>query len=124
MFEILSEVQVADSSTLLSPTFKHALAKRLAKDRMTRMGGFIFLMEHILDFVENGGKILNEHGAAIYIHPDIVEEAYGYELSFTWTTDIRVFAKQKPMRRSPSHHLLRLQLWDATYKIAGRPITV
>lgn len=88
------------------------------------MGGFIFLMSHILDFVEGGGQIMNEYGATIFIHPDIVEEAYAYELSFSWTTDIKVFAKRKPQRQSRGAHLLRLQLWDAAYKMDGRPVTL
>ncbi|QDX25727.1 hypothetical protein FPZ54_06645 [Sphingomonas suaedae] len=115
---------LASTAILLAPDFKQALAKRLVEDEMTRMGGFIFLMSRILDFAEGGGKIVNEYGASIYIHPDIVEEAYAYELSFSWTTDIKVFAKRKPRRQSRGVHLLRLQLWDAAYKIDGRPVMV
>lgn len=118
------DISLADAATLLSCEYKHALAKRLVAEKVSRMGGFIFLMEMILDFTESGGKILNEYGAAIYVHPDIVEEAYDYELSFSWTTDIRMFASQMPRRASPAKHLLRLQLWDAATKIAGRPILI
>ena len=107
----------------MSPDYKQALAKRLVMDCMTRMGGFIFLMNRILDFADQGGRLVNEHGAAIYIHPDVVEEAYGYELSFSWTTDIKGFAARKPCRQSPGKHLLRLHLWDAAYKLAGGPFT-
>ncbi|OSZ69560.1 hypothetical protein CAP40_01505 [Sphingomonas sp. IBVSS2] len=88
------------------------------------MGGFIFLMSHILDFIDEGGRILNGHGAAIYIHPDVVEEAYGYELSFSWTTDIKAFATKTPDRKTPGKHLLRMQLWQAAYILAGRPLAV
>ncbi|MCP1471998.1 hypothetical protein J3E64_003713 [Sphingobium sp. OAS761] len=116
-------VKLECAAVLLSAEFKQTLAKRLVEDELSRMGSFIFLMSRILDFVERGGKIVNEYGAAIYIHPDIVEEAYAYELSFSWTTDIKVFAKRKPRRGSRGSHLLRLQLWDAAYKIEGRPIT-
>lgn len=123
MIEAMS-VKLADAATLLSFEYKHVLAKRLVAEKVSRMGGFIFLMEMILNFTESGGEILNEHGAAIYVHPDIVEEAYDYELSFSWTTDIRVFAGRMPRRASPGKHLLRLQLWDAAYKIADRPIVI
>lgn len=117
-------VYLALTATLLSPEFKQALAKRLVEDDISRMGGFIFQMSRILDFTDGGGQIVNEHGAAIFIHPDVVEEAYAYELSFSWITDIQVFAQRKPQRRSQARHLLRFQLWDAAYKIEGRPIVI
>ncbi|HEX7822829.1 MAG TPA: hypothetical protein VF463_19695 [Sphingobium sp.] len=120
----MDAISLFTATVLLSPELKMTLARRLVEDEISRMGGFIFLMSRILDFTDGGGRVLNEHGAAIYIHQDIVEEAYDYELSFSWTTDIKVFANRKPRRKSPSRHLLRLQLWDAAYKIEGRPIIV
>ncbi|MDQ4418844.1 hypothetical protein OOT33_00080 [Sphingobium sp. DEHP117] len=120
----MDDIILLPASVLLSPAFKQALAKRFVEDCMTRMGGFIFQDSRIQNFKDDGGRILNEKRVAIYIHDDVVEEAYGYELSFSWTTDIRVFADRMPERNSPGSHLLRLQLWDAAYKIDDRPIIV
>ncbi len=116
-------IYLADDTTLLGRAYKHALAKRLEEDNLSRMGGFIFVMSHILDHHDADGKIINEHGAAIHIHPDIVEEAYGWGVHFSWHTEIRrEFANRMPTRRSQNKHLLRFQLWDAAYKINERPI--
>ena len=116
----MSDIYLPPEATLRSPEMKQALAKRLVEDGISRMGGFIFLEDKILNHADDGGRIINEYGGAIYIHPDVVEEAYGWDVSFSWTTDIKVFAKRMPKRRSPSRHLLRLQLWFAAYALDDR----
>ncbi|MEL6709053.1 MAG: hypothetical protein AAFP79_12295 [Pseudomonadota bacterium] len=120
----MDEIQTEETQTLLSPEWKQALAKRLSRDEVTRLGGFLFLMSHILDFHDDGGVILDGDGEALKIHDDIVEEAFGWELTFSWNTDVQEFAERMPRRRSEEHLLLRLQLWDAAYKIEGDPVLV
>lgn len=120
----MDEILMESAETLLSPEWKHALAKRLKSEGVSRMGGFLFLLAMILDFWENGGTIIDEESNPLKLHYDIIEEAYAYELTFSWTTDIRQFAESVPLRGSKKHLLLRLQLWDAAYKIAGDPITI
>ena len=115
---------IARAALLLSPAYKHTLAVRLVEDEMTREGGFHFLMPTILDFHDDGGLLIDEELRTIVVDENIVERAYGYELTYSWTTDIKKFATVMPKRRSPARLLLRFQVWDAAYRIVGRPVEI
>ena len=117
-------IVVAKATTLLSPEYKHALAARLVEDEMTREGSFLFLMPAILDFHDDGGLLIDQELKTIVVDENIVERAYGFELTYSWTTDIKKFATAMPKRRSPARLLLRFQVWDAAYRIIDRPITI
>ena len=56
------------------------------------------------------------------INDETIDRAYGRDEGGTWNSNVKVFATRRPQRRPAQKMLLRLQLWDAAFKIAGRPI--
>lgn len=66
------------------------------------------------------GIIKTFEGKTIEIYPEIFEDAYGAD--GTWNSDVKRFAKRRPLRRPKHTLLLRFQLWDAAFKIIGRPL--
>ncbi len=117
-------IETENDETLRSKKFIGALARKIDKYGLTRMGGFIFLMGTTLDHRDDGGMIFDGNGDQISVHDDVVEEAYNWELSFSWHTDIKVFATRMPKRRAKVALVPRIRLWDATFKIIGDPIVV
>lgn len=117
-------IDVEKDEVLLSRAFIVALATKLVAYGFSRMGGFIWLMETILDYHDDGGRIYDGGGVRIEIHPDIVEDAFFWDLSFTWITAVKVFAHREAQRNPQERLLPRLRLFDAAFKIKGDPIVL
>lgn len=120
----MATVKVLTDEQLRSPAYIHQLATRMTEEGITRMGGFLFLMETLFDFRDDGGMVLDGEGQSIDLHDDVIEDAYAWEVTFSWNTDVQVFAERLPLRRVKSSLIARLRLWDAAYRISGRPITI
>lgn len=118
---------VEEDEWLLSPMYKHLLAKRLVqlkyKERpLSRRTTTDWLADNIFKFCENGGKIYDEDGDEIIIYDEIFEDSYFDDKAHSWNSDVRRFSKKMPKRRSSDRLILRLQLFDAAFRIIGKPI--
>lgn len=71
---------------------------------------------------EDGWIILTGEGQCLFIHDDIVEEAHGDDPHMTCVSDLKRKATNPPRRRPRATTLRRLQLYDACFKLAGRPV--
>lgn len=120
-------IYVEEDDLLLSAEFKHCLAKQLIKFKyrnrlLSRQTTVDWLTDVIYDFCNHGGIIYDGDGDEIYIHSDIIDDAYFDDESYSWNSDVRRFARRVPKRRSSDRILLRLQLFDAAFRIIGEPI--
>jgi len=120
-------IYVEEDSWLLSPEYKHLLAKRLVslrikKKPLSRQSTTDWLSDVINQFCEDGGTIYDEDGDEIIIYDEIFDDAYFDDPSFSWNSDVRRFARKMPKRRSSDRLILRLQLFDAAFRIIGEPI--
>ena len=112
------EVWVAKDSVLRSKEYGHWLAKRMKELRITRMGGFIFLLQMLIEHLQAGGIVRNATGAIIEFPNEVIEAAYGDDVSFTWNSAFQTnFAHRLPLRRAKRSLLPRLRLWDAALRI-------
>lgn len=118
----LIDVYVEEDDFLLSPYYKHELAKRLVALNKSRKGTSHWLMDTIYDHLLEGGKIYDGDGDEIFIYDDIVWDAYFDDTSHCFNTDVKRFADRMPIRRTPERMILRLQLFDAAFWIIGEPI--
>jgi len=114
------EIWVAKDSVLRSKEYLHWLAKRMRELGITRMGGFIFLLEHLTEHLQAGGIIRDAKGRIITLGDDAIENAFFGELSFSWHSDFQVFVDRMPMRRAKRRLIPRLILWDAALRIHDR----
>jgi len=120
-------IYAEEDNWLLSPEYKHLLAKRLVKMRykgkpLSRQSTTDWLSDVINQLCEDGGKIYDEDGDEIIIYDEIFDDAYFDDPSFSWNSDVRRFARRMPKRRSSDCLILRLQLFDAAFRIIGKPI--
>lgn len=111
------EVWVAKDSVLRSKAYVHWLAKRMRALEITRMGGFIFLLQMLTEHLQAGGIVRDAKGAIIRLGNEVIEDAYGWEVTFSWNSDAQVFADRLPLRRAKRSLVPRLRLWDAALRI-------
>gem|GEM_PF-4541999 len=77
------------------------------------------LMKHLNNF---DGQVLVDNHYYLRLHSELVYDAFGEDMAFTWVTDVKRFAHTMPKRRSSMSQLLRFQIFDCVYKITGNPI--
>lgn len=116
------DIYVEEDDFLLSPYYKHKLAKRLKMLRLSRHKTTHWLSDIIYEHMNEGGKIYDGDGEEIDLYPDIIEDAYFDDASHCWNSNVKRFANHLPKRRSSERLILRLQLFDAAFWILGEPI--
>lgn len=115
------EIRTEKGEFLLSPLYKHLLAKRLVDLGLSRQQTTNWLADVITDFLYAGGIICDGEGQLIDITDTIFDDVYFDDSSFCWNSDVKRYADSMPERRSPARILPRLQLFDAAFKIAKVP---
>jgi len=123
----LYDIYVEEDAWLLSAQYKHELAKRLCaivyrEKQLSRLSTTDWLATIIQEFCEEGGRIFDGDGDEIIIHDEIFDDAYFDDTAHSWNSDVRRFAKRIPAYNSPEKLTLRLQLFDAAFRILGEPI--
>lgn len=66
---------------------------------------------------EYDGPIYASRQYILNVHDEIIEDAFGNDDAFTYATDVKRFADKLPQRCSSRSQLLKLQLFDAVFKI-------
>lgn len=112
---------VATDADLLSHDFLMAVADKIASLGLSRAKTTDWLADTVYSW---RGLIVDGAGRVIEIHDEIFDDAYGRDTWFSWNSSVKMFRDRRPLRRSKHAMLLRLQLWDAAFKIAGRPIVL
>jgi hypothetical protein len=115
----LPVLKVKSDADLLSCDFLMMAADAIEFIDESREGTTDWLVDTIYSWP---GIILDGAGKPIEIYAEIFDDAYGNDPSFCWNTNVKRFAKRRPLRRPKAAMLLRLQLWDAALKIVGREI--
>lgn len=104
---------------LLSYDFLMQLADAISALGLSRQRTTDWLAETIYSSPQT---IVDGQGVAIKIYDEIFDDAYGADTSFCWNSNVKRFADRRPQRRPKKSMLLRMQLFDAAFKILGRPI--
>ena len=112
-------IQLASDGELLSRGFFRQLASKIKQLELSRFGATAWLDEKLFCWP---GEILNADGTVFQLHEDIIDDAYGWEESFSWNSNVKKIANSGPKRRPNTRLLLRFQLWDAAFKIDADPI--
>ncbi len=112
-------VHVEKDSVLLSPEYKHHLAKWVSQLGLSRMGMTDCMADTLYGFLDDGGKIFDSDGNEFVIGVDTIDGSYFHDHAFSFNTDIKRYSKVMPKRRSSKRILLRLQLFDAAWKISS-----
>ena len=118
IFSIVPIVLALDKE-LLTPEYFWALARKIDALGLSRLGTTAWLDEKLFCWP---GEVLNADGSLFQLHEDIIDDAYGWEESFSWNSNVKKIAGSGPKRRPNTRLLLRLQLWDAAFKIDADPI--
>lgn len=116
------EIRVAGREVLLTRDYLFALATAMTTLDLSRRAVPDWLADTIFGWVEDGGVILDGEGREIVIHADIIDDAHGEDGSFQWVSAQRQRVANPPRRKPRQSMLLRLQLYDAAFRIAGRPV--
>lgn len=116
------EIRVAKRDVLLTRDYLAALAKAMTKLDLSRRAVPDWLADTIFGWIEDGGIILDGEGQEIAVHDDIIDDAHGEDGSFQWVSAQRRRVANPPKRKPRQSLLLRLQLYDAAFRIVGRPI--
>ena len=112
-------VQTRGNRQLLSYDFLMAIADAINLLGLSRMRTTDWLADKIYSW---SGHILDGQGGFIPIDDESVDRAYGKDEGGTWNSNVKVFAARRPRRKPAQKMILRFLLWDAAFKIAGRPI--
>jgi len=113
------EVRTASTDAVLTGIFVRQIGIRIKALGLSRLKTTDWLYDTLWNW---DGHVLDSNGANLLRHADVVDLAYGNEESFRWNTDVKRFAEKPPIRAPRASLALRLQLWDAAFKIAGDPI--
>lgn len=101
----------------------YGLAARLEELNCPRRQVPDWLTDTLHGLLTAGGKIVTGEGEPLKIYPGIVDDAHGDEPSCIWISEQRRRVVNPPKRRPRESMLLRLQLYDAAFRIAtGRGI--
>ncbi len=114
-------IRIQELETVLTEEFYHCLACKIKGLGRSRLRSAAWLNEQLSAYK---GRVEDASGAEIRTHPDIVETAYGKDISFSWNSEVKRFADTYPKQSPQARIALRLMLWDAAFKIAGDPVTV
>jgi len=116
-------IQVHRRERLLSLDAIYGLASGLNELGLSRRKVPDWLADTLYLWVEQGGTILSGEGTKIPIYPGIVDDAHGEDGSYIWISE--QMRRCSPSRRPRQTILLRLQLYDAAFRIAlGRTIVM
>ena len=114
-----ANILLASKEELSAIEYFAALARKIDALGLSRLGTTAWLDEKLFCWP---GQILNADGTPFRLYEDIIEDAYGWEESFSWNSNVKKLAANGPKRRPNANLLLRLQLWDAAFKIDADPI--
>lgn len=113
-------IQVSPRERLLSIDNISALGPRIKALKLPRREVAAELTNVLYAYIEAGGVILDGESQPIDIYPGIVDDAHGEDGSGCWISEQR--RRGRPKRRPRQSMLLRLQLYDAAFILAGRPV--
>jgi len=116
------KIYVRNTQILLSKEYKHALAVRLVEEERSRKQTADHLMKILEKFGEGGGQVVIDKHYFMRLHSELVYDAFGEDMAFTWATDVKRYATKMPERRSSISQLLRYQIFDTVFRIEGDPI--
>lgn len=109
-------IMLSPEKKLLSPEYKSWLAQQLTEKMLSRMQTANWLSDILYGY---DGKIYVSRHYILNVHDEIVDNAFGKDGAFTWASDVKRFADRLPERRSSRSQLLKMQVFDAVYKIVG-----
>src|SRR3546814_3940365 len=112
-------VTIEPDKVLLSRDCLQCLGRRVGELELSRMKSTDWLAT-VLD--EWDGVILNAGGNPFEIDDEMIDFSYGRDASGSWNTEVKKFGQRMPSRRPRKSLKLRLQLWDAAFKIVGKPV--
>lgn len=116
-------VTVHRRERLLSLDAVYGLADCLNDLDIPRRKVVEWLTDTLYDWVGNDGVVIGGEGEVIEIYPGIIDDAHGEDGSAIWISEQRRRAANPPQRRPRQSMLLRMQLYDAAFRIAmGRSI--
>jgi hypothetical protein len=116
-------VRVHAREKLLGLDAIHGLADCLNVLNLPRRQVVEWLTDTLYGWVEQGGVVMSGEGDIIDIYPGIIDDAHGEDGSAIWISEQRRRAANPPQRRPRQTMLLRLQLYDAAFRIGmGRSI--
>src|SRR5690606_30106690 len=119
---MVKEVYVARREELLTRDYLFALAQAISSLDLSRRIVPDWLAETGFEWIADGGIIIDGEGQEIPIHDGIIDDAHGEDGSFQWISAQRQRVAKPPLRNPRQSLLLRLQLYDAAFKITGNPI--
>lgn len=90
------------------------LAQELSEKMLSRMKTADWLSDVL--YAYEGTIYISRH-YILRIHDELVDCAFGHDGAFTWASDVRRFCDKLPERRSARSQLLKLQVFDAVFKI-------
>jgi hypothetical protein len=112
-------VQVHRRERLLSLDAIYGLADRLNELNLPRRQVIEWLTDTLYGWIADGGIILSGEGEEIDIYPGIVDDAHGDDPSCIWISEQRRRMSSPPKRRLKQGMLLRMQIYDAAFRIAN-----
>ena len=116
-------IQVHPRERLLSLDAVYGLADCLNDLDMPRRKVVEWLTDTLYGWIEGGGVVMSGEGEVIEIYPGIIDDAHGEDGSAIWISEQRRRAANPPQRRPRQSMLLRMQLYDAAFRIGmGRSI--
>ena len=111
-------VQVHPKERLMSLDAIDGLSERLTLLPTSRRGTLDWMADTLHGWIEAGGVVLDGEGGEIDIYPGIIDDAHGEDGSGEWISAQRKRRGNPPRRRPRQTMLLRLQLYDAAFRIA------
>jgi hypothetical protein len=116
-------VHVHAKERLLALDAIHGLADCLNKLNLPRRQVTDWLTNTLYGWIADGGIVLSGEGEVIDIYSGIVDDAHGDDGSAIWISEQRRRSVNPPQRKPRRSMLLRLQLYDAAFRIGmGRSI--
>lgn len=117
------EIHTESRERLLCLDAIDGLADRLNELNRPRRQVFEWMTCVLYAWIAAGGIILSGEGEEIEIYPGIVDDAHGEDGSGVWISEQRRRVNNPRRRRPRQSMLLRMQLYDAAFRIAtGRSI--
>jgi hypothetical protein len=113
-------IAVAPREVLLSRDTLFNLSDALGRLSLSRRQVTEWGTQTLYDWIEWGGVILSGEGEEIEIYPGIFDDAHGEDGSGVWVSEQR--RRGYPERGPRRNLLLRLQLYDAIFRIQGNAL--
>lgn len=112
-------IRVHARDKLLGLDAIHGLADCLNALNLPRRQVVEWLTDTLYGWVEKGGVVVSGEGDIIDIYPGIIDDAHGEDGSAVWISEQRRRAANPPQRRPRQTMLLRMQLYDAAFRIVN-----